>query len=98
MLNETEVRGLLAPFGLRLSSEAISRILAYLELLLRWNAKINLTAIRSAGECVTRHFGESLYVSKLGELKGDLLDIGSGAGFPGLALKIVFPGLRVTLL
>jgi 16S rRNA (guanine527-N7)-methyltransferase len=98
MLNETQVRGLLAPFGLRLSSEAISRILAYLELLCRWNAKISLTAIRSAGECVTRHFGESLYVSKLGELKGDLLDIGSGAGFPGLALKIVFPGLRVTLL
>ena len=67
-------------------------------LLLRWNEKINLTAIRNPAECVTRHFGESLFLAHHVNLQGSLLDIGSGAGFPGLALKIVFPELSVTLL
>ena len=74
------------------------QVLAYLQLLLRWNEKINLTAIRDPEECVTRHFGESLFLAGHCQLQGDLLDIGSGAGFPGLALKIVFPGISVTLL
>jgi 16S rRNA (guanine527-N7)-methyltransferase len=98
VISESRARELLAPFGLRLASDEISRMLAYLELLLRWNAKINLTAVRTPGECVTRHFGESLYLAAFTELEGTLLDIGSGAGFPGLALKITFPKLRVTLL
>ncbi len=76
----------------------MQQILAYLELLLRWNQKINLTAIRNAEESVTRHFGESLFIARHIELRGRLLDIGSGAGFPGLALKIAFPQLSVTLL
>ena len=98
MLDEAAVRQLLEPFGLALSSDQISQLIAYLELLLRWNQKINLTAIRDPESCVTRHFGESLYLSRWVELKGRLLDIGSGAGFPGLSLKIVFPHLSVTLL
>jgi len=72
--------------------------LAYLELLLKWGRKVNLTAILNPEECVTRHFGESLYLSRQLRLEGSLLDIGSGAGFPGLALKIAFPELAVTLL
>ena len=98
MLDEAAVRRLLEPFGLSLSSDQISQLMAYLELLLRWNQKINLTAIRDPESCVTRHFGESLYLSRWVELKGRLLDIGSGAGFPGLSLKIIFPHLSVTLL
>jgi 16S rRNA (guanine527-N7)-methyltransferase len=98
MLDEATVCHLLEPFGLTLSSDQISQLIAYLELLLRWNQKINLTAIRDPESCVTRHFGESLYLSRWVELKGRLLDIGSGAGFPGLSLKIVFPHLSVTLL
>jgi 16S rRNA (guanine527-N7)-methyltransferase len=98
VLSETQVRNLLEPFGLELKPEQIGRLLTYLELLLRWNKKINLTAIRRPEECVTRHFGESLYLSRWLELRGKLLDIGSGAGFPGLALKIAFPALAVTLL
>jgi 16S rRNA (guanine527-N7)-methyltransferase len=97
-LSETEIRELLTPFGLPLTSDEMNRLRAYLELLLRWNSKINLTSVRDARECVTRHFGESLYLMKFEELKGRLLDVGSGAGFPGLALKIVFPKLQVTLL
>jgi len=94
----TRLRQLLEPFGLELTSAQTDQTLAYLELLLRWNQKINLTAIRNPDECVTRHFGESLFVSNHFRLEGHLLDIGSGAGFPGLALKIAFPKLSVTLL
>ena len=98
MVNENRLRELLEPFGLELSPLQADQTLAYLSLLLRWNQKINLTAIRDPEECVTRHFGESLFLAKHMKLHGNLLDIGSGAGFPGLALKIVFPGLSVTLL
>ena len=98
MLNETRLRELLQPFSLDLSSTQMEQVLAYLHLLHRWNEKINLTAIRDPEECVTRHFGESLFLAGHYQLHGDLLDIGSGAGFPGLALKIVFPAISVTLL
>jgi 16S rRNA (guanine527-N7)-methyltransferase len=98
VLDETRLRQLLEPFDLELSSTQEDQILAYLHLLLRWNEKINLTAIRDPEECVTRHFGESLFLAKSLPLHGSLLDIGSGAGFPGLALKIVFPGISITLL
>jgi 16S rRNA (guanine527-N7)-methyltransferase len=98
VLSETRVRQLLEPFGPALDSHQIGQVLAYLDLLLRWNEKINLTAIRDQEECLTRHFGESLFLAKHAELHGALLDIGSGAGFPGLALKIAFPALAVTLL
>jgi 16S rRNA (guanine527-N7)-methyltransferase len=98
MMDEATVRQLLEPFGLSLSSDQISQLIAYLELLLRWNKKINLTSIRDAPSCVRRHFGESLYLGRWVRLQGRLLDIGSGAGFPGLCLKIIFPDLSVTLL
>ncbi len=98
MLEEATVRQLLEPFGLSLSSDQIGQLIAYLELLLRWNKKINLTGIRDPQSCVSRHFGESLYLGRWVGLNGRLLDIGSGAGFPGLCLKIIFPDLSVTLL
>lgn len=98
MVNQTRLRQLLEPFDLDLSPLQADLTLAYLHLLLRWNDKINLTSIRDPEECVTRHFGESLFLARHIELRGHLLDIGSGAGFPGLALKIVFPELSVTLL
>lgn len=98
MLAKETVRKLLSPFILSLSDEAIDKILTYLELLLRWNRKINLTAINTPEECLTRHFGESFLVSQVTGLEGRLLDIGSGAGFPGLAIKLVAPELEVVLL
>jgi 16S rRNA (guanine527-N7)-methyltransferase len=98
VLNETRLRQLLEPFGLNLSPAQANQVLTYLQLLLRWNQKINLTAIRDEEECVTRHFGESLFIASHLAFYGCLLDIGSGAGFPGLALKIAFPELSVTLL
>lgn len=98
VLDEARLRHLLEPFGLEPSPAQAQEILNYLGLLLRWNRKINLTAIRDPEESVTRHFGESLFIARHLELRGHLLDIGSGAGFPGLALKIAFPRLAVTLL
>jgi 16S rRNA (guanine527-N7)-methyltransferase len=98
VLGNDDVCKLLVPFDLQLGSGQIDQIATYLELLLRWNKKINLTAIRTPEECVTRHFGESLYLGRTVALSGTLLDVGSGAGFPGLALRIVFPQLLTTLL
>ena len=98
MLSRDTALELLAPFGVSLSGDEIDNLLIYLELLLRWNRKINLTSIRTPEECITRHFGESFLISKVFPLEGRLLDIGSGAGFPGLAVKLIAPELEVTLL
>jgi 16S rRNA (guanine527-N7)-methyltransferase len=98
VFNETRLRQLLKPFNLDLSSLQADQILEYLHLLLHWNDQINLTAIRDPEECVTRHFGESLFIARHLKLEGNLLDIGTGAGFPGLALKVAFPSVPVTLL
>lgn len=78
----------------------------YLDLLLKWNARVNLTAIRSPEEIVRRHFGESLFAGLHlecstwnipGSAGPSVLDFGSGAGFPGLPIQILWPELRVTL-
>jgi 16S rRNA (guanine527-N7)-methyltransferase len=98
VLTQSRLRQLLQPFKVDLSPAQAGQTLAYLQLLQRWNEKINLTAIRDPEEAVTRHIGESLFVATHVRIHGTLLDIGSGAGFPGLALKIVFPDLSVTLL
>jgi len=97
-LDQSALRQLLEPFGLSLTDDQSGQVIAYLELLLRWNQKINLTALPNPHACLRRHFGECLYLARWVELKGKLLDIGSGAGFPGLCLKIIFPELEVTLL
>jgi 16S rRNA (guanine527-N7)-methyltransferase len=93
-----DIRRLMIPFCLELDSHQLDQVNAWTDLLIRWNAKINLTTIRTPEEIVVRHFAESMYLAKFLELRGRLLDVGSGAGFPGLALKIVSPGLQVVLL
>jgi len=106
-LSSDEIRRLLepfvAPFGstLQFSDAWITRISAYLDLLLRWNSRVSLTAIRRPEEIVQRHFGESLFTA--GHLatrlapNAQLLDYGSGPGFPGLPIQIALPNLRVTV-
>jgi 16S rRNA (guanine527-N7)-methyltransferase len=74
-----------------------SKLLIYLELILKWNARINLTAIRTPEEIVQRHFGESLFVGGHIGACGTLLDFGSGAGFPGVPIQLLKPEVRVTL-
>ena len=77
----------------------LAAMATYIELLLRWNRKINLTAITDVEEIVYRNFVESFYGARhLEGPAGQYCDVGSGAGFPGLALKLIRPGWRVTLL
>lgn len=85
-----------------LSTAQLQSLAEYLELLLHWNAKINLTAIRQPDEIVRRHFGESLFAARHLLSEGDAaeisaIDIGSGAGFPGLPMKIAASGLKLIL-
>ncbi|TAM81395.1 MAG: 16S rRNA (guanine(527)-N(7))-methyltransferase RsmG [Acidobacteria bacterium] len=98
MLERNIVRGWLAPFDISLSDEMIDKLLIYLDLLLKWNQKMNLTAIEVPEVCVTRHFGESFFILKATQPSGRLLDIGSGAGFPGLAIRLIAPSLDIALL
>jgi 16S rRNA (guanine527-N7)-methyltransferase len=101
------IAALLSPFlgGPSLSDSQLTQLAGYLDLLLRWNARINLTAVRDPEQIVTRHFGESLFAARhlypsCSLATGDwrLLDIGSGPGFPGLPIKIWAPALPTTLL
>lgn len=88
----------LRPFGITPSPALAGSIAEYLAVLLRWNQKVKLTAIADPQQILERHFGESLFArSLIPEEKGLLVDVGSGAGFPGLALKLVLPGWRVQL-
>jgi len=99
---ETESRELLVEgaksFGLSLEQESIEALDRYLKELQKWNSKINLTALRTEKEIVLKHFLDSLSVAPYLPESGALLDMGSGAGFPGMVLEIVIPGLRTTLL
>lgn len=83
---------------MELTDSKMAQVSIYADLLMRWNRTINLTAIREPEKVITRHFAESMYLTKFVRLSGRLLDVGSGAGFPGLALKIVAPELSVVLL
>ena len=87
----------MADYNVVLAEPAVEKLSLYLELLLRWNPKVNLTGLKDPRTIVRRLFAESLYAANLIELKGWLVDVGSGAGFPGLALKLATPDLRVTL-
>ncbi len=82
-------------------SQILPALSGYLDLLLRWNERTNLTAIRDPEQIVQRHFGESLFVARVlaPRLRDDgrVLDIGSGAGFPGLPLQLLLPRLLVVL-
>ncbi|MFZ0731101.1 MAG: 16S rRNA (guanine(527)-N(7))-methyltransferase RsmG [Candidatus Sulfotelmatobacter sp.] len=132
-MQAARIAELLAPFlgGEPLTTGDLDHISTYIDILLRWNARINLTAIRDPDEIVTRHFGESFFAArhlfprqtnpgesshrkfaepdaKAGESSIDkaaeqrkkprLADIGSGAGFPGIPIKLWAPDIAMTLI
>jgi len=98
------IAALLSPFleNSRLSELQLAQISTYNQLLQKWNAHINLTAVRDPEEIITRHFGESLFAARQllspSETTQTAIDIGSGAGFPGLPLKIWNPELELMLI
>jgi len=99
-MTEQEIETLLQPYILdagTVPQTLYSQLALYLDLLLKWNARTNLTAIRGPEEIVRRHFGESLFAAQ--HLAGcrTLLDFGSGAGFPGLPIQLFRPEIRITL-
>ena len=87
-------------FGITLSNQQLSQFYTYYELLIEWNEKMNLTAITDFEEVIKKHFLDSLSIGRI--LKQDssvsILDIGTGAGFPGIPIKIAFPDTQITLM
>ena len=91
---------LLQPF-IELDETRLRIISKYIDLLLKWNARMNLTAIRDPNEMVQRHFGESFFVAKYvlaHKPVGTAIDLGSGAGFPGVPFALLAPEVQVTLI
>jgi 16S rRNA (guanine527-N7)-methyltransferase len=101
-LSPDRIRQLISQYLIdSIEDSAVNQLGSYLDLLLKWNAKTNLTAIREPEEIVRQHFGESLFAGQqlaiFNRTGKSLLDFGSGAGFPGLPIQILFPSLQVTL-
>ena len=86
--------------NVEISQETLILLDRFYKLMLEWNEKINLTRIVEEKEVYLKHFYDSLTINKVVNLneKETLCDVGTGAGFPGLVLKIVFPNLKVTLI
>ena len=83
-----------------LTDKQLDQLDTYCKYLLEYNQHTNLTAIKEEGQVYLKHFYDSLTITKVIDLNtiNNLLDVGSGAGFPGMVLKIVYPNLAVTLL
>ena len=98
-LTHDQILSTLSPFQISLSNDQISKIREYLRLLLKWNQSVSLTSVVDPVEILARHFGESMFVGCLISVENcRLADLGAGAGFPGLALKIAYPNLRLVLI
>ena len=95
-----EIAALLRPF-IELEQIQLGQISIYIDLILKWNSRVNLTAVRRAEDIVQRHFGESFFVAAhllQPQAKVSVIDLGSGAGFPGVPFAIFAPQARVTLI
>lgn len=87
-------------YSILLDENQIEKLETYAQFLVEYNEKVNLTAIIDADEIVIKHFIDSLLLSKLIDFTKpvSLVDVGTGAGFPGMVLKIVFPEIKLTLM
>lgn len=87
-----------AEFGVSLDDKMVSDLFEYKRILLEWNEKMNLTAIVEDKEFILKHFTDSLSIVPCLKGTGSVIDVGTGAGFPGIPLKIACPELDVVLL
>ena len=87
-------------FGVELSDYQLEQFYTYYEMLIEWNEKINLTAITDFDEVLKKHFLDSIAIGRVigQEDSVSMLDIGTGAGFPGIPIKIAFPNIEITLM
>ena len=99
-MNKEEFIKELDKIDIRLSDEQINLLDKFYDLLIEWNEKINLTTITDYEEVYLKHFYDSLTIHKEIDLNQDLFlcDVGTGAGFPGIVLKICFPNLKIVLI
>ena len=98
-LSPEQIQAILQPYCSGTSVEICAKIKIYIDLLYFWNRKISLTAIDDEEEVVRFHFGESVYALTLEDFNhGRLADVGAGAGFPGLAIKLSHPDIAITLI
>lgn len=84
--------------NIELSTKQLTQFEQYASLLIKWNERMNLTAITDLDGIYEKHFLDSLLVASDVDIKGKLADVGSGAGFPSIPLKIVFPALQVVII
>lgn len=98
-MNKEQFINEIEKLGIEVNDEKLNKLNRYYELLVEWNEKINLTAITDEEEVYLKHFYDSLTLIKAFDLnkKIKLCDVGTGAGFPGLVLKILFDNLEITL-
>lgn len=87
-------------YGLELTADIHNKLRVYSDFLVEYNSFVNLTAITDPVVILHKHFIDSILMAKYGEINGDetLIDVGTGAGFPSVPLKIFLPGLKITLL
>jgi 16S rRNA (guanine527-N7)-methyltransferase len=99
VLSADTIRKALGEFQIAVTDSQVLQIQQYMNVLRTWNEKINLTSIRDPLEILNRHFCECMYAASTVPVEdGRLADVGSGAGFPGLPLKIIRPELQVFLI
>ena len=99
-MTEKTIRERLEDNGIPFQDELPEKLAVYFSLLQEWNARMDLTAVMAEEETLDRHFMDSLTVLKIGLIPSgaSLIDVGTGAGFPGMALALARPDLAVTLL
>ena len=89
--------------GINLREEQVKKFSRYLELLVQWNQKINLTSLKTPQEIIIKHFLDSIscikVINKYIDIEGiNIIDVGTGAGFPGMPIKIIYPSIKLSLL
>lgn len=93
-----ELREIFLSNNIEVTDRQLQQFERYADLLIEWNEKFNLTSITGREDIYVKHFYDSILPSLYHDLKGSLVDVGSGAGFPGIPLKIMYPDLEVTLI